>query len=314
MSLHALRRTILILLGVGSLALSSSAAVIQQIKGKRVLIQMEGLNTPVGSELFALNAEQKRRAIVRLTAIRAGRAIGEVIQGNVQAGMQLVVKSAGPNNNSSTAFSPVATRQGRISDAPVSEDTAAALARRYKKGFGILGGIAMSQASLNARASVAGTLTEQALAMKGTSYNLKAIYDYHMSRGLTIRAAAGYETLALSASVPSNKQVLCTNSTTCTLSLNYLSLEAAAQYNLTTGPTRVWVGAGYAFLLAMSKTNTITNLEATSTNQALLASAGVDIPMGTKGYIPLVAEYGIFPFAGISMSGMYLRAGYAWHF
>ena len=98
------------------------------------------------------------------------------------------------------------------------------------------------------------------------------------------------------------------------MTLNYLGIEAGAQFNFTSGPTRVWAGAGYSFLMAMSKSNNIANLEATSTNQVLLLGGGVDIAVGTRGYIPIVLEYGMFPFAGINLNAMYVRVGYGYKF
>lgn len=173
----------------------------------------------------------------------------------------------------------------------------------------------MSQASLTAKTRSGATVIEDSLSLKGNSYNLKAIYDYHMSPSFTIRGGGGLETLSTTGSVSAaSKVAVCNNSSSCTLALNYLSAEVAAQFNFTQGPTRIWAGAGYAFLLAMSKNNNIANLEATSTNQAIFLGGGADIAVGAKGYIPIVVEYGLFPFAGIQLSGIYIRGGYGWKF
>lgn len=280
---------------------NADAAQIQSVKGKRALIQLEGLSVSPGTELFAMNGG-KRTGILRVATVKGDRAIAQVLRGNVSQGMTLIVKSSGGAAAASPAFS----------DAPRTDR--ALLAKRYKQGFGILGGMAMSTASLTARTRLNGTTYEESLAMKGNSFNLKAIYDYHMSPGFTIRAATGLETLSTTASISAANAAVCQGSTSCTLSLNYLTFEGAAQFNLTSGATRVWAGAGYAFLMAMSKANNIANLEATSTNQALFLGGGADFAVGRTGYIPVTIEYGLFPFAGIQLSGIYLRAGYGWKF
>lgn len=280
----------------------ASAARVAQVKGRRAMIELEGLRVGVGTELWLMSPQQKRTGILRVSSIKGDRAIGQITRGGAKPGYTLILKSgaAAPSGGFSNA-----NRAGERD----------LLRRRYKQGFGILGGMAMSNATLTARTKVNTTIVEDSLALKGNSFNFKAIYDYHMSAGFTVRAAGGLETLNTTASVSDpSKAPVCSNSTSCTLSLNYLSAEVAAQFNLTSGATRVWAGAGYAFLMAMSKSNNISNLEATSTNQVILLGGGADIAVGQKGYIPLVVEYGLFPFAGINLNAIYLRAGYGWKF
>jgi len=281
----------------------ANAARIAQVKGRRVMIELDGLSVQNGTELYALGSDQKRRAVIRVSSIRGGRAVGQVTRGSVQQGMMLILKSSTPSAPSS-AFS----NASRNSERDI-------LRRRHKQGIGILAGMAMSSASLTARTKVNTTIVEDNLALKGNSFNFKMIYDYHMSPGFTVRAGGGLETLSTATSVSDpSKAAVCSGGTSCTLAINYLSAEVAAQFNLTSGATRVWAGAGYAFLMAMSKNNNISNLEATSTNQALFLGGGADIAVGTKAYIPLVVEYGLFPFAGIQLSGIYIRGGYGWKF
>lgn len=295
-----LMRSLGLLLLVILLADFAQAARVQKAKGKRVMIQLEGLAVEVGSELFALNSEQKRKAVIRVSAIKGDMALGQVIQGNALEGMLLIIKSSQPTSGSPTG-------SDRMSDREV-------MRKSYKQGFGLVGGMAMSSAALTARTKVGTTIVEDSLAMKGNSFNFKAIYDYHISPSFTVRAGGGLETLSTTGSVTAGKEAVCSGSSSCTLSLNYLSFEGSAQFNFTSGPTRFWAGAGYAFLMAMSKSNNISNLEATSTNQVLFLGSGADIAIGNKGYIPIVVEYGLFPFAGIQLSGIYIRSGYGWKF
>lgn len=281
----------------------ASAARVAQVKGKRAMIELEGLSVGIGTELWLMNGS-KRTGVLRISSIKGDRAIGQITRGGARPGSTLILKSG------QSASAP----SGGFSNADRSSERAL-MSKRYKQGFGILGGMAMSNATLTARTKVGTTIVEDSLALKGSSFNFKAIYDYHMSAGFTVRAAGGLETLNTTASVSNpSKAPVCSNSTSCQLALNYLSAEVAAQFNLTSGPTRIWAGAGYAFLMAMSKSNNISNLEATSTNQVIFLGGGADIAVGQKGYIPLVVEYGLFPFAGINLNGIYLRAGYGWKF
>jgi hypothetical protein len=280
----------------------ANAAQVLQVKGQRALIELEGLSVAVGTELIAMSPNQKPSGYVRISSIKGDRAIGTITKGGAKPGFRLIIRNV--KSSSGSGFSDASRANERD-----------ILRRSYKQGFGILAGMAMSSATLTARTKSGATVIEDNLALKGNSFNFKAIYDYHMSRSFTVRAGGGLETLNTTASVSApSKAAVCSNSTSCTLALNYLSAEIAAQFNLINGETRVWAGAGYAFLLAMSKNNNISNLEATSTNQAIFLGGGADIAVGAKGYIPIVVEYGLFPFAGIQLSGIYLRAGYGWKF
>lgn len=299
--LRSLGLVLLIILAVDF----ANAAKVFQVKGKRALIELEGLSVAIGTELIAMSPSQKPTGYVRISSIKGDRAIGNITKGGAKPGFTLIVRNSKSSGGSSG---------GSYSDANRTSEKDL-LRKRYKQGFGILAGYAMSSATLTARTKVNTTVVDDNLALKGNSFNFKMIYDYAMSSSFNVRAAGGLETLSTTASVSSpSKAPVCSNSTSCTLALNYLSAEIAAQFNLTNGSTRVWAGAGYAFLMAMSKNNNISNLEATSTNQAIFLGGGADIAVGTSSYVPIVVEYGLFPFAGIQLSGIYLRAGYGWKF
>ncbi len=96
------------------------------------------------------------------------------------------------------------------------------------------------------------------------------------------------------------------------MNFSYLPAEGSLHFNYLTGKTRAWVGLGGALLLQISASNNIPNLSTnSSTNQVVLISTGVDIPIGKKKYIPLELEYGDFPGSSITASSIYLRTGFA---
>lgn len=283
-----------VLLLVPDFAFSAS---VTKVNGKKALIQLDGLEAGPGTELFALNAEQKRKALIRLTQVKGDKAIGDIVQGAAQPGMVVIIKGT-------PALVP------SYSDAPAGSKSRGAVVGRYKQGFGLNAGLAMSSMSFTAKRNSA----QADISMTGQSFNLKALYDYQLSKNFTFRGATGLETLNVSAGVPAEAQTFCGDTATCSLSINYLTFEGSAQFNLTNSGTRFWLGGGFAFLLAMGKNTNISTLEVAGTNQLLLLSTGVDIGLGPKNYIPITLEYGLFPFAGVKLSGLYARAGYAWRF
>ncbi len=275
------------------------SASIAKVNGRKALITLEGLTVGPGTELYALNEEQKRKALIRISQVKGDKAIGEIVQGAAQPGMLVIIKGT-------PALVPSFAETGSANRSEKDFMNR----RQFKKGFGILGGMAMSSMSFPARDTLTGA--SQELSLTGNSFNVKGAYDYSLSPSFTIRGSSGIETLSVKGS--SGGFTICGGSESCSLAINYLTFEGTAQYNLINSGTRFWVGAGFAFLLAMSKASNINSLEVAGTNQVLFFGTGADIGIGKKNYIPITVEYGLYPFAGVKLSGIYLRAGYGWKF
>lgn len=282
------------------------AASVIQVKGNKALVSLEGLPVQPGSEVYAINAEQKRKGLLRISQVKGDKAVADVLQGSAQPGMMIIIKSSAPVAAPAYGGSYDPANYGGRDRYPMK--------KKSNMGWGVLGGFAMNSMAVTAKNGVLGSpgAAGESLSMKGSSFNLKGFFDYQMSPSFTLRGATGLETLAVTGSVgdPNN----CSGSTSCALSLNYITFEGDAQYNLSNTGNRYWIGAGFGFLLAMSTGNNITSLQAASTNQVLLFGGGADISLGHTSYIPIVVEYGMFPFAGISLSSIYLRAGYGMRF
>lgn len=285
---------------------SSFAASVSQVKGNKALLQLQGLGIQPGTELYAINSEQKRKALLRVTQVKGDQAVADIVQGTAAAGMMIIIKaSAGAPPTAAQPYGSGGSYAGNRYGQP---------AKTYKKGYGVLAGVAMSTMSVTVKTNT--NPTGENLSLKGTSFNAKGFFDYDLSKMFTIRGAAGLETLNVSGTSANDAfgNNSCSNASGCTLAINYLDLEAQAQLNLMNDKHRLWIGAGFEFLMAMSKGNNISNLEANSTNQLVTLGAGFDLRLSNTMYIPLVAEYGLFPFAGINLSALYFRGGIGWRF
>lgn len=282
------------------------AAQVIQVKGTKALLQLDGLAVQPGSEVFAINAQQKRQAVLRIGQVKGDRAVADVTAGVAQPGLLIIIKSsagAPPAAAGGTAAGAAeAAPPKTYSDSP----TRSARSRKPTKGWGVLGGMAMNTMSL----TISSQFASETLALKGNSFNVKGFYDWPVSNSFNIRLASGLEPLSVTGASAGGLG-LCT---TCTLTINYLTFQGDAQLNLTSGANRIWVGGGFGFLLAMSKSVTITGLEPQATNQVLFVGGGMDLKVGSSAYIPIVLEYGIFPFAGVQMSGLYIRSGIGFKF
>lgn len=286
------------------------AQEIIQVKGTKALINLSGTEASVGSDVFAVDSAGKRRAILRIRQVKGDRAVADVVKGTAQTGQSIQARGGG-----SAAPAPTQARSQEASEE--SDDGRAKRPRGFlgqflKRGTaaGALAGLSQNTMSLTAKR---GNDSED-LTLSGNSFNLVGFYDYDLSKSFTIRTKAGIENFDVKGTA--TKSTVCNDSTACDVGFMYLAGEASAHFNFMTGKTRAYVGAGLAFLFAMGKKSSVSNLDTSNaTNQMILLGGGADINMGGGAFVPVSFEYGMFPgSATVKATSMLLRAGYGWRF
>jgi hypothetical protein len=181
------------------------------------------------------------------------------------------------------------------------------------KGWGVLAGVAINTLSnLSAQGNATPPSTDN-LNLTGMSFNVKGFYDYPISDRFQARFASGLETFTANGNTAYSD--IC-GGTSCTLSVNYLTLEADAQVNvLSNSSVRVFVEGGFGFLVTLASSVNIATIQSVNaTNQVILLGGGLDWKLSRTSYIPFVIEYGLFPSAGININSIYARAGYGMAF
>jgi hypothetical protein len=287
-----------------SFAGTANAASISQTKGTKALIQFEDTEMEqmvVGAQLYAFNSENKKIGILEIKQIKGTKAICEILKGRAENGNTLKLKGA-------------IAKQNSMDNSPTGESEEKITTHvRKKKAAGFLIGMANNSFAMDV--GLTNSTTRYPATLSGTSFNLKAFGDYDLSKSLTLRFAGGMETFAAKGSIASP---VCDSgtSTACSVDFTYLAFEGSAHYNLLKKSTRVWVGIGYSLLLQASTKTNIQNLQtAGGTNQVVLFGAGADIPVGGRGFIPIVAEYGYFPGGSdVKATALYIRGGYGFSF
>jgi hypothetical protein len=294
----------LLALTLGLSPLAALAASVTQVKGTKLMIQLDGLQTAPGAELYILNEDGKKVGLVQVKQVRGDKALAEITKGRATAGAQVQVKGAG---GGATAAGSATTDTG--SGAGASGSSAS---KKGKKVGGILAGYAMNNMSLTAQYNAG---NKEDLTMKDSGFSLKGFYDYEVSPAFTIRASTGLEMFSVKGTTTIN---ICENGTSksCEVSFNYLAAEASAHYNLTNGSFKAWVGLGYSFLFAVSKKSNVPNLSSdSSTNQMILISTGADIWTSKTAFFPVVVEYGMFPgSSNVKADAIFVRGGYGFTF
>lgn len=275
------------------------AASILQVKGKKAMIDVEGLDlVEPGTELVALDGSGKRRALLRVVQVKGRRAVAEIAKGRAEAGFELESR-AGTSGASSAG--PMSRDEG---DARFEAPTASG------KSAGLLLGLVQTSMTASFKAGT-GTLTREITAtMGGSSFGLTGFYDYPITPRLQIRGMAGYEQLNASGSIDTAD---CTGTTTCDFKVSYLSLYGLGKFNFSTSPSRLWLTGGAGFLIAMSKASSVLNTSQISTNQIFSVGLGYDVSLGRRKVMPISFEYGLFPPSDtVKATVITVRAGYAW--
>lgn len=281
------------------------SASIKSVKGKKVLIQLEGASSAAGEEYFLIDpATTKRRAIIRIRQVRGDQAIAEILKGQAQSGYTLQAKARSENGGRSETGA-----SARLSDQ--REEILTAGSKKFsliaKNSYGVLGSYFSHSMSAKFLASP-GRMASSS--MSGSGFGVGGFYDHSLSDKLMGRAHVSYEQFNTQGSTPHTD---CDGSTTCDVKINYLSMYGLAKYNLTSSRYRLWIGGGVGFLLAMSKSSTVLNASEISTNQVFTAALGTDVYWSSKNYIPVSLEYNLFPASStVTASSIALRAGWAW--
>lgn len=297
-----MRFSSLIVILISLVSVFASAGTVSQVKGNKMIIQLEGESPAIGDEFFILNAAGKRIGLVSIKQVKGTKALAEISKGRANAGDTIQARGAAPQAQASES-----------SETDSKPRTKKAKAKSSGMRGGVLLGFAMNTFTLTVQDKDTAALRED-LTMKDNSYSLKGFFDYDLSEDFTLRFASGYETFYATGTTSTE---ICANrgSKTCEIGYDYLGLEGSAHWNFITGDTRAWLGIGYSFLVAMTKKNNIPNLTESTTNQMILGSLGVDIGLSGGSFIPLVVEYGMFPgSSNVSASAIYARAGYGFSF
>jgi hypothetical protein len=277
---------------------SAFAAKVSVVKKNKMLVMLEGDSVSVGSEFFVLNSQGKKVALIKITQVKGHRAVADITKGTAQVGYSLQARGGGSGTAASSSSSSSASENYYNKK----------LSQKVHNGnsWGVVGGYLMNTMQVGT-SSIATSMT-------GTGFGALGFYDYALSPSITLRAMGGMETYGVAGSNSSaSPGSSCT--TNCDLKISYLSLYGYGRWNFLQGNYRSWLGIGSGYLYPMSTpTSSVFTSGQLGANQIFVFSAGTDIRMNAKNYIPISLEYGLFPStATVKANIIYLRAGFAWN-
>jgi hypothetical protein len=285
-----MHRSLLLIVGLISFSIcfSTTAFAIQiaKVKGRGVLIKLEGEATQAGDMFYALNSAGKKKAVIKITKVKGGSAVGQITAGKAEAGMALqrrsgAVASHGSHSSSGGAF------------------------LRSKSYWGVLGGLNMNTMDVDLPSPLS-----QTVSLSGMSFSLKGLFDYELFDHIWFRGTSGYQGFTASGSSKCG-----TGTSACNVSISYLSFDFLGRYIFTDGSIRPWLGGGFSMLFPAAKSSTALESSSITTSSTLVLAGGADWSINKEMYIPISLEYAMFPKSSTtSANWIALRAGVAWPF
>ena len=280
---------------------AAQAASVVQSKNNKVLIDITGENVKVGDELFVVNQQNKRTAIIRVVTVKNQKAIADIVKGTAAVGNTTQAAKSGGAGASAAASAGSARGGGSGSGGARSSSprddfsggsSAPATSRvvrfdQMKLGFQVKL-IMDTMATLQQdNASPANTET---VTMKGTNFGFGASLDIPLSGNFMLRGTGFYEMY----NVKGTSQYLSCDgktSTDCNANLSYVSLGGHARFDLMRGTFTPWIAAGGTLKMPLSKKSSALNESAIGMANTIVATIGGDIHMSNKSFIPLSFEY-----------------------
>lgn len=273
---------------------SAIAAQVTKVKGKGVLIGLSGEAAMPGDKYFLLNSAGKKKAIVQITKVKGGQALGRVTAGKAEVGMSLVRGSSGGGGSAVASHS--SHRDSGYSGRGFL---------RSRSYWGPMIGYGMDSMAVDLN-----TTPARSTSMSGSAFSVNGFFDYQLFERVWFRGAAGYQGFNVKSSDS------CPNTTGgCNANISYADFTFLGRYLFTDTAFRPWAGAGFDLIFPISKSSTALDSGSINTTGVIVITAGFDYSINPNMYIPVSIEYGLFPHSSsVNADWITARIGLAWPF
>ena len=272
---------ILIFLAVPSL---SRAAIVTQSKNGKVLIDNQSDEIEANQEYYLLNAEKKKVAVVRISSVKADKAVAFVIKGKSEGTESLLLKSE------SNSIDKVPRFQENTTNVDTNPTTTYRLSQ--KKISFLFNTMMSSMTALEADAK-APTPNVDSVQMKGSSTGFTAAYDRPVSSWFEFRGTLGYEPFTV-AGTSAITGCDAATSRECSADISYVSAGAYARFDLYKSRTTIWFALGSLGKFPYAKKTTALKTEDLKLAGAYSVAAGLEFFLNNKFFLPLSVEQQYF--------------------
>ncbi len=272
------------------------AAEVAKVKGKGVLIELKGDPAVAGDVFYLISPDGKRRGLVKISKVKGDKAIGKLTKGKGAPGYTLEFKQQKVAKGSSGG--------GNMAQ-PSMDDGSVTSTRAY---WGALFGFSMDSMSVHVTGAPPTNTDLGVVAMSGTGFSGKGLFDYELFSQLWFRGTAGIEMFNASGDAKCGAS----NNDTCNAKLTYLTFDFIGRYVFGKGSFRPWLGGGLGLLFPASKDATALDPASISTTNVIVFAGGFDWFTSPTFYVPVSIEYGLLPKSDeVEAKWIAIRAGFA---
>lgn len=268
-------------------SLQTKAAVIKQVKNKKVLIQLDGTSANVGDQFYGISKNNKKTSILKITAVKNGKAIAVISKGQavLNDSVQLAKASsvATTTTSKTAAFKPKI--QGNQSVTSVQTDFNKKNSTKLSFNFNLANDL------ISAKQQAGNSTAEETVDMVGTNFGANIQYDYPLTDWISAKGFAGVEMLKVAKT--SLLVNTCGNHTTseCNADITYLTLGALFKAGTMFSKHQLWGGLGFGIKQPLAKQSTALKEEDIAMTTALIAAIGFDFQISNSSFIPISFEY-----------------------
>lgn len=254
------------------------AGVVQQVKNGKVLISLEGTPAQVGEQFFALNENNKKTAILEVTAVKGDRAVAKITKGTTKPTDSILSKGVGPAPSTKAA-------------APEKKSAPESTFIRHD----------LKKIAVNIKASTDAISTlqqdstnpfpnKETVDMKGSNIGVNVSMNIPLSKTLSVQGFAGYEMLKVAGTA---LRLVCDGKTTtdCNADISYLTVGALGRLTYASNSMEYWAGAGIGFKQPIAKKSTALTLDNISLANTAIVALGLDYHLSNTKFIPVSFEY-----------------------
>ncbi len=264
---------------------AAEAAKVAKVKGKKVLINLDGDPAQVGDIYYTLTPQGKKAGIIKLQKIKGNQAIAILGKGRALPGYGLEYRTP----KGSTAKSSSGT--AGVEEAIASDSGGSTSGSSKKMFWGGMVGFSMDTMDVDLKDGNGATRATAGLT--GSAFSVKGLFDYELLQQVWFRGTAGLEGFKASGSS------VCGDSPTfgqaCDVDINYLAMDLWGRYLFSTGDYRPWLGVGFSLLFPMTKKASAVEEGSISNSSVMAFGGGLDWFISKDMYVPIQLEYGILP-------------------
>lgn len=295
-------------------SVESLAIRVIQIKGNKVLLDLEEESVSADQKLYLLNSDNKKIAVVTITESKKGRAVAVLNKGKLDGATSAALIAPAETSLPKSETKPtISTEAPDSKNEPIQSDNEKIFRLNGIKLSSLLT-IASNNMTTKQADGTQPVPNQEDVALRGTSIGITGTVDYPFYSWLILRGTLGYEPF----NVAGTSNFLSCNvltSTSCTADINYLSAGGYVRIDLTKSRTTVWLAGGGSSKIPLSKTTTALKSDDIGMTFTIAGAVGIDQFINNRNYIPISLEYQLFQSSDtVSASIVMLRAGYGWAF